>query len=340
MDTSASGALASDLSLQRGPTNLFFGQTLNKRRRVMTDIDREKRLNVIMQRIMDIPALPVIVTRMMALVDDPDTSAAELTRLISTDQALAVKLLKLANSSYYGFPRQISTINLAIVVLGFDAVKHLGLSVSVLERFKKASNQDLFDISAFWEHSIGCGIACGILAQEFRYRISGEVFVAGLLHDIGKIVLNLYFKDELKQVLQLIQSEGCSFVEAEERLFGITHSDIGRCLAEKWNLPVQLVESIAYHHYPEKAEAAPETVALVHLGDILSRTASVGNSGDDVIPRIDPAATLILQKIRPSFEERHLEGYLVKFINELEKSDMFQTFAGHSRAGVVHGNAL
>jgi HD-like signal output (HDOD) protein len=302
----------------------------------MNTQSKYQRLQELTQRITELPTLPTVVDRMTALVDDPKTSAIELGRLISTDQALTVKLLKLANSSYYGFSRQISTINLAIVVLGFDTVKHLGLSLSVIDRFRQSSSQDLFDVQQFWEHSIGCGVASGMLAKEFRYRISAEVFVAGLLHDIGKIILNLYLKEELKAVLDLIAGEGCAFIEAEERIIGVTHADIGRWLAERWNLPSQLVESIAFHHRPGEAKDAVDIATLVHLGDILCRMGQVGYSGDDTIPQIDEQAMVILQRMRPSFDEQHLEQYLVKFLNELEKSEMFTVFAKRKPAEVVH----
>lgn len=280
-------------------------------------------LQELTKNITELPTLPVVVTRMMGLIDDPDTSAQELARLISGDQALAVKLLKMANSSFYGFSKQISTINLAIVVLGFDTVRHLGLSLSVMDQLKKSSSSDLFDVQQFWEHSIGCGIASGMLAREFKYRISAEVFVAGLLHDIGKIVLNLYCKPELETILDMVKSTDCSFIKAEEITQGITHAEIGGWLAKQWNLPDQLVESIACHHDPGKAEDASEIAALVHLGDILCRMAQIGFAGDDTIPEIDEEALMILQKMNPSFDEQNLEKYLVILLEELESSDMF-----------------
>jgi HD-like signal output (HDOD) protein len=146
-----------------------------------------KRIRKIAESVIGLPTLPTVVSRLIELVDSPRTSAALLARLISADQALTAKVLKLANSAYYGFPREISTVNMAIVVLGFNAVKEMGLSISVFDVFKKTASSPLFDVAQFWEHSVGCGVAARMLARNYRPAIAGEAFVAGLLHDVGKV---------------------------------------------------------------------------------------------------------------------------------------------------------
>ncbi|MCH8285272.1 HDOD domain-containing protein, partial [candidate division KSB1 bacterium] len=119
---------------------------------------QNEQIKRIAQNVLSLPALPTIIAQMIELIDNPRTSASQLTKLISTDQVLTAKILKLANSAYYGFPRRIGTINLAIVVLGFDTIKDLGLSASIIDRFKRRSGNSSFDMSLFWEHSIGCGV--------------------------------------------------------------------------------------------------------------------------------------------------------------------------------------
>ena len=151
-----------------------------------------RRIRRIAESIINLPTLPTIVSKMLQLVDNPKTSAGALARLISTDQALTARILRLANSAYYGFPRRISTVNTAIVVLGFNAVKDMGLSLSVFDMFRDPAPSGSFDIMRFWEHSMGCGIAARMMSRRYRPDLAGEGFVAGLLHDIGKAVLKQY----------------------------------------------------------------------------------------------------------------------------------------------------
>jgi len=199
--------------------------------------DKSAKIRRITERIIGLPTLPTVVAKMIELVDNPKTSAASLGKLISSDQALTAKILKLANSAYYGFPREISTVNLAIVVLGFNTVKDMGLSVSILEAFSENSDNTLFDLAKFWEHSIGCGVAARMLAKRFNYRISGEAFVAGLLHDVGKVILNQYLSHDFRRIIELVRQRECFLVEAEKEILDVTHPMVGTWLAEKWNMP-------------------------------------------------------------------------------------------------------
>lgn len=152
------------------------------------------------QRILGLPPLPTLVAKLIEMVDDPRTNASNLARLISTDQVLTARVLRLANSAFYGFSRRIATVNLAIVVLGFETIKDLCVSVALQEWFTSKDDAPLFDMSRFWEHSIGCGIAGRMIARILNYRHTGDIFVAGLLHDIGKLVMKRYLKEEFRQV--------------------------------------------------------------------------------------------------------------------------------------------
>ena len=191
------------------------------------------RIKRITESIIGLPTLPTVVSKMIELVDSPRTSAASLARLISTDQALTAKILKLANSAYYGFPREISTVNMAIVILGFNTVKDMGLSLSVFDVFKNTESTDSFDISRFWEHSVACGVAARMLARSYRSRYAGEAFVAGLLHDIGKVILNQYFHTEFLEIMNLTAHHALTLEEAEDKVIGTRHTQVGAWLAEK-----------------------------------------------------------------------------------------------------------
>ena len=221
------------------------------------------------QSIIQLPALPTIAVEVVDMVDNPKTSASMLGKLISADQALTAKVLKIANSPFYGFPKRISTIDFAIIVLGYDALKEIVISISLVSSLQKKTDQ-LFDAKGFWDHAIASGVLARRLARDLGYRVSGEVFVGGLLHDMGISVLHRYFKNEYKRIVEIGRETDLTFLEAEESVLGVTHADVGGWLAERWNLPDHLVEAISLHHVPGKAKRNLDLVALIHCADVFS----------------------------------------------------------------------
>ncbi len=281
------------------------------------------RVRQITERIMGLPTLPSVVAKMIELVDNPKTSAASLARLISTDQALTAKILKLANSPYYGFPREISTVNLAIVVLGFNTVKDMGLSISVLNAFRGREESEHFDISKFWEHSIACAVAARFLARMFRYRIVGEAFVAGLLHDVGKVVLNQYLHPEFLRIMTEVHQNDVPLLEAENNVIGVTHAQVGGWLAEKWNLPAPITESISFHHDPLQAGRHKDIALLTSFADFIVRYSRIGDSGNKMAPAIAPEVAEALLKMGIAVEKEALEQIRAEFLAELDKAEAF-----------------
>jgi len=178
------------------------------------------RIRRITESIITLPTLPTVVSKMIQLVDNPKTSAGSLARLISSDQAMTARMLKTANSAYYGFSREISTVDMAIVVMGFDAVKEIGLSLSVLEMFRNAGPDTPFDVTRFWEHSVGCAVASRMLARRYRRDVAGEAFVAGLLHDIGKLILSQYATRDFTNIMELVAHDEATLDEAEQTVLG------------------------------------------------------------------------------------------------------------------------
>ncbi len=220
--------------------------------------------------IIQLPALPSLAFEVVEMVDDPKTSAAQLGKLIAADQALAGKVLKIANSPFYGFPKKISTIDFAIIVLGFDALKEIVISIALVRSLQKKAD-GYFNTKTFWDHSISTGVIARRLARDIGYRVTGEVFVAGLIHDMGISILNKYFNPEFRRIVDITREMGLSFAEAEESVLGVTHAEIGGWLGERWNLPDQLVETIRFHHTPEKAEANKKLVSIVHCADVFAK---------------------------------------------------------------------
>ncbi len=292
------------------------------------DAEKQQRIKKITQSIIGLPTLPTVITQMIGLIDNPQTSAREVSQLIATDQALTAKILKLANSAFYGFPREIATVNHAVVVLGFETVKSLGLSVSVLERFAAGGASTSFDRQKFWEHSIACGVAARLLADKLRYRVQGEAFAAGILHDIGKLILSQYFTDEFEEILALTRDEDLYIGKAEERVLGVTHAEIGLWLAEKWNLPAKLVDAISNHHAPGRMERESELASLIHLADFLTRREKIGDGGGTRLPSLDPAALRAFGiHEEPKVAIRRIFSYGELLQEEMAKADIFTQIA-------------
>jgi len=291
------------------------------------DIQRPDPLRIrrITESIIGLPTLPTVVSKMIELVDNPKTSAGSLARLISADQSLTAKMLKMANSAYYGFPREISTVNMAIVVMGFNAVRDMGLSLSVFDVFKEAQGSRNFDVTRFWEHSIACGVAAKVLGRRYHHRFSGEAFVAGLLHDIGKVVLNQYMHKEFLDIMNRVQ-RGQPLDEAEVEVAGVGHGEIGGWLADKWRLPFVISESIRFHHAPWGAVRNPALVAIVSIANYLCHRSALGNSGRQT-PLVPSEQTWkIFSDNNIGIEESDLDNIQTEFLLELDRNDTFMAF--------------
>ena len=280
------------------------------------------------KNILQLVPFPAIAMEVIRLVDNPKTSAAKLGQVISQDQALAAKVLKVANSPFYGFPKQISTINFAIVVLGFETLKEIVLSVSLASSLAKRLDSN-FDIEKFWRHALACGTTSRILARDFGYRVSGEAFIAGLLHDIGILILAQYFKKEFKEIVTVGNRGDFPFADVEKSfLEGATHAEIGAWLAERWNFPEQLVEAIMYHHTPELAVKNPELVALVNLSETIIRKSGFENiryadhdKPEDV--SVNPATLEILKISEDEINDDFYREYISKISEDLSKNQIF-----------------
>ena len=247
-------------------------------------------LNRIIAQVEDLPTLPRTVLKITELVNDPKSSARDLARIITDDQVLAARLLRLVNSSFYGFPQRISTITGAIVLLGFDAIRNLLLTTSVFDLFPNRKNTRLIRQEQFWDHSLGCAVAAKVLGNHLRYDKVEELFVSGLLHDIGKIVEMIFLPAAFKEIVKRVKDENILMIAAEERILGYCHPEVGKLLAEKWNLPPKLTNVILHHHHPSEAGRFALEAAIVHLADILCRALNIGYGGDNKMPALDKTA--------------------------------------------------
>ena len=248
-------------------------------------MDQAQHIKATIERITNIPTLPTVITKISKLLQNPQTSAEEIGKVITTDQALASKVLKLVNSAFYGFPGKISTITHAIVILGFSTVANIVLTASILDVFKRpGSEAPDFDMQQFWMHSISCGAAAQAIAKFTGSPEKEECFIAGLVHDIGKIILCQYQPETFAQIVADVRQKDCLFYESEINLFKFTHQEVGGLLADRWNLPKNLASAIKFHHQPMPSRDHYTMTAVVHTADIFVRALDFGNGGDAKIP--------------------------------------------------------
>ena len=252
----------------------------------------------------DLPTLPGVVARIMEMVDSPETTGRQLGQEIAKDQVLSAKVLKLVNSGFYGFSQPISTIPHAVTMLGFDAVRSLVLSSSVLEMMNEA-------LPGLWEHSLACARSATMVAEHVQMPHPEEMSVIGLLHDLGKVILCQSFEDDFKKVQRRIERRDCLFHVAEEGVMGINHGELGGWLLEKWTLPAKLVNPIVDHHDFRPQRDHAERTAALHLADILCRAEGFGNGGDAKIPRLEARALDLLDMdmgdVRHIMDRMHAE---------------------------------
>lgn len=236
-------------------------------------IDPIQKVNKIKSKLKDIPSLPEVVTRVMQLVQDPKSSAAQLSKVISHDPGLTSRVLRLVNSAYYGFPKQISSIQHAIMILGFTTMRGLVLSSSIFKIFApKADGIILLDYKKFWKHSLITAVASKEISKYLYFQQDDDIFSAAILHDIGKIILDQYDHENYVNVLKVPENE--RFLEnvltIEEKFCEINHCEIGKIVAESWNLPESLACVIKYHHSPLDAGKHVFLTAIVYLSNIIS----------------------------------------------------------------------
>ncbi|MCG3113710.1 MAG: HDOD domain-containing protein [Candidatus Manganitrophus sp. SB1] len=264
--------------------------------------ERREEIRRLIKETRSLPTLPGIITKMSALVENDKTSIQEIARLVSSDQILSAKVLKLVNSPFYGFPGRVSTVSNALILLGVNVVKGLSLSASIFEMMEK-------NVVGLWEHSLGTAVAASVIAKRIGAPEAEEISTAALLHDIGKVIVKIKFEEDYKRFESLVQDKEISMFEAERELLGADHAEIGGWLAKSWYLPEKLIEPIAYHHDVEKATRHPLNTAIVHLADVLVKAGGFGFSGDNVVPLIQPAAWK-----KTGLTETQLEG----IIDEIE----------------------
>jgi len=269
-----------------------------------------------------LPTLPGIVTKLNALADNDKSSVQEMARLVSSDQVLSARILRLANSPSYGFYR-VATISNAMILLGVDVVKSLVLSSSIFEMMENSA-------LGLWEHSLGAGVAANIIAKRLNLPDCEEIATAALLHDIGKVIVRLKLQGEYDALLARSTSSGRMLHELEREMIGTDHAEVGGWLGKNWFLPEKLVVPIAYHHNVAAAPCHQVKTAVVHFANVLIKASGFGFSGDLFVPAIQKVAwdklgmsEYLLAEVVEELEEKLVDTK--NFSLEIQSSDGTKT---------------
>ncbi len=266
-----------------------------------------------------LPTLPGVVNKLNSLTENDKASVQEMARIVSSDQVLSARILRLANSPSYGFYR-VSTISNAMILLGVNVVKSLALSSSIFEIMEKNS-------LGLWEHSLGVGVAANLIARKLSLPECEEISTAALLHDIGKVIISLKCSEAEQLIRGAIQDHGMYMRDAEREIIDTDHAEVGGWLAKSWFLPDKLSEPITFHHDVAQSGNHRIKTAVVHIADALIKASGFGDSGDCYVPQIQQIAWDVLK-----FDEHlmaeiidELEDKLVEVKNfslELQRSDI------------------
>jgi len=281
----------------------------------------DKKRNELKKIIMDtktLPTLPGVVNKLNTLSENDKSSVQEMAKIVSSDQALSARILRLANSPSYGFYR-VSTISNAMILLGVNVVKSLALSSSIFEIMEKNS-------VGLWEHSLGVGVAANLIARKLSLPECEEISTAALLHDIGKVIISLKCSEAEREIRRVIREKQVYSWEAEREILDTDHAEVGNWLAKSWFLPDKLSEPIAYHHDVALSENHRIKTSVVHIADVIIKASGFGNSGDYFVPQIQKVAWNALKLDDQLMVEivEELEDKLVEVKNfslELQGSD-------------------
>jgi putative nucleotidyltransferase with HDIG domain len=235
-----------------------------------TTMDRSQALKKL-ELIENLPTLPVIVQQIQKLIDNPKSNMSQIATVITRDQAIAARVVRLVNSAFYGFSNKISSIQQAIMLLGLNTVKNLVIGVSVVKTFEGIPGSTVFDRQNFWLHSFGCATCARLMAKSMNQQEPEDFFMAGLLHDIGILILDQFFHAEFVDIVQQVLKTKGELVLVESEVIGIDHCEVGAFIAEKWRIPEFLKTAIGHHHRPRFSQIETEytllIAAVVHVAD-------------------------------------------------------------------------
>lgn len=277
-------------------------------------------LDDILKQVKDLPALPHVILKVVKMAAQPEVSAREIGQVIAQDPSFSVRLLKLANSSYYGLPQSVSTITDAVAMLGQHSVRNMALVAATQDVLYRAISGYDLEAGDLWRHSLACAYAAELLAVHARYPEREEAFVAGLLHDVGKVIIGMHIEGAIPKIQAHMEAHSCSFITAERAVLGFDHAEVGGRIASHWNLPSNLVQAISWHHQPVRNGRLFPLAGLVHLANGLCLMVGIGLGADGLCSSIDPLAYSAL-----NLNEQIVDDIMARLVETIKEQQPFFT---------------
>lgn len=267
----------------------------------------------ILKRIKDLPPMPKVLFKARKVMDDPKSGFKEIAKIIETDQAIAAKVLKVANSAYYGLSGMVNSIHQATVVLGYETLEQVITMVSSSSMLGKQLKGYALSAGVLWKHSLAVAMASRSIAKKRAPSMEGDAFSVGLIHDAGKLALDSQILKKKKEISAFLQNGETNFRKAEHHVLGFDHTEIAFDLCQKWNLPDAHAEAMRYHHNPDQSENN-QLAHIVHIADYMAKQAEFGTGPAFNSEPLNPASVEMLQ-LKPE----HIEEITADMIDSVEK---------------------
>ncbi len=248
-----------------------------------------KDLEILLKNSGALPSLPMVYHHIQRVVNDPDANMESIVEIIGEDPSLTVRLLRLANSSFYGFPQQINSLSESVRLIGLKQVRDLCFGTVLIPLFPK-NKVDPHFLDHFWRHNIACGIAARSLAQFRNQKNIEQYFIMGLVHDIGKITIAMNLPDLFETILKEVIASGRAMDEVERQHLGYDHTEVGALILNEWKMPQKLIDIVRGHHNFKKIQSGPIELSVVHVANLLVHAMGIGSSGEDIPPPFEESA--------------------------------------------------
>ncbi|MEW6599685.1 MAG: HDOD domain-containing protein [Nitrospirota bacterium] len=276
-------------------------------------------LKLYVEKITNLPSLPAIAQKIIALADDDLISVNKLESIIGNDPAISAKVLSVANSAFYGFHTPAKTLRNAIMRIGFNSVKNIALGISIMTVLNAESRHITPDYERVFNHSVVVAFISRLLSKRFKFSTTDEIIISGILHDIGMLVLSRYFHDDYLEVMNVF-AEGKSLTDAEKEVFSFSHADIGNWIAVRWHLPDTVCDTVLHHHLPSGAAGDRLQIATVHVADHIADTHVFRATSQDYVSPLDPSSLAVLGMSRDDLNDISAEIKNGSFFNDLFKT--------------------
>ncbi len=269
-----------------------------------------------MRKAQKLPTSPNVALAAMRHANEPQASAQTMARILVQDQALTVKVLKLANSAFFGFRREVSDVSEAVVLLGMRTIRNMALCASSYPWLSNALPGYGLGPYELWSHSLAVAVGGQVIAERSRLANPDVAFTAGILHDLGKLALSPWIEDKVEPMAKVADLQKCTFADVERRVLGYDHQDVGAHLAKTWNLPKPLISAMQFHHRPFECEDSPEIVCSIHLADYLARAMCIGVGGDSASYSLKPECLPTL-----NIGSKDVDSIADEMLNRYEKQE-------------------